>query len=1059
MTKRIIAAVAALLFALTAMPLALAKAVIPTRYSTPSGYDDHDYQKLVAFLEQEDEDGVKNGSKTSSYYAPESPGTWGGVTWTTVGGVKHIGEYDRSSRKLVGSLDLSGCTAMTSLFCYDCNLASVDVSGCTALMYLAVNENPLTSLDVSGCTALAELRCHASALTSLDLSGLTALYYVSGGECELASIDVSGCTALSELFIRNNELTELDLSGLTALTRLDCAMNPLRELVLSDCAGLIEIDCEGDPLTSLDLTANPNLKLDRLTAGPNGTVSCRDNHAYGSSETVLFAQPDESCVFLGWYSASDEFLSSNKQYDVSDNENTEYVAKFKIVVGDDDHDGYYDNDYNKLYSFLELEDENGVKNGTKLNVYYPTQGMAAFEDSMLIQWFTVDELKYLGRIYSGSNTLVGRLDVSNCPHLLDIDCSNTCIASLDVSGCTALESLRCDNNSDLTSVFAFGCTALESLSCSTGGLTELDVSGCTALESLYCDHTVLTSLDVSGLTALTDLYCNNSALTELTVSGCTALTTVWASDSALESLDASGLTALEYLNCDDCALTELSVSGCTALNELWCYDNELTELDVSGLTSLTGLYCNDNVLTELTVSGCTALQTLQSGSNLMTSLDVSDCASLKTLNCRETCITSLDVSGKTALNELYCDNCLLTSLDLTGCTAITPLWCRNNALTELDVSDCGILSDLDCIGNALNELDLTGNSRLWLGSLSAGEGGVVGCHDQRVYYVGSILYENVDLWAAPDPGYVFEGWYNGDGELVSEEAEFRVASSSSSDVFRAEFKASLGVPSITLSSVDSTGKVKVSWGEVEGAVKYEVWRSAEKTGTYVKAKTTTALSYTNTAADAGDKYWYKVRAIAADGTAGEFCLPRYRYTHLAQPVVTGTHAASSGNNKIVWEEVEGAKEYKVYRSTEKNGEYSLMKTTTNLSYTNSTNTAPGETYYYYVVAVHDKSAANSAASATKTLTVDLARPVVSVSLTSKGKPKLTWDAVSGAKEYKVYRSTSSGTGYSLVFTTTKLSYSNTGAAAGTTYYYKVMAIHEKSAANSAYSQVVSITTK
>ena len=30
-------------------------------YPTPEGYNDNDYQKLVTFLELENEDGVKNG--------------------------------------------------------------------------------------------------------------------------------------------------------------------------------------------------------------------------------------------------------------------------------------------------------------------------------------------------------------------------------------------------------------------------------------------------------------------------------------------------------------------------------------------------------------------------------------------------------------------------------------------------------------------------------------------------------------------------------------------------------------------------------------------------------------------------------------------------------------------------------------------------------------------------------------------------------------------------------------------------------------------------------------
>ena len=47
-----------------------------------------------------------------------------------------------------------------------------------------------------------------------------------------------------------------------------------------------------------------------------------------------------------------------------------------------------------------------------------------------------------------------------------------------------------------------------------------------------------------------------------------------------------------------------------------------------------------------------------------------------------------------------------------------------------------------------------------------------------------------------------------------------------------------------------------------------------------------------------------------------------------------------------------------------------------------------------------------------------------------------------------------------MYTTTGLSYTNTSAVAGTTYYYKVKAVSKvKSTANSAFSSVVSIKAR
>ena len=68
--------------------------------------------------------------------------------------------------------------------------------------------------------------------------------------------------------------------------------------------------------------------------------------------------------------------------------------------------------------------------------------------------------------------------------------------------------------------------------------------------------------------------------------------------------------------------------------------------------------------------------------------------------------------------------------------------------------------------------------------------------------------------------------------------------------------------------LNSSKKAVVSWKSVSGAVKYEVWRSTSKNGTYTKLTTTTKLSYVNSA-KAGT-YYYKVRAVGAGAVNSSF---------------------------------------------------------------------------------------------------------------------------------------------------------------------------------------------
>ena len=209
---------------------------------------------------------------------------------------------------------------------------------------------------------------------------------------------------------------------------------------------------------------------------------------------------------------------------------------------------------------------------------------------------------------------------------------------------------------------------------------------------------------------------------------------------------------------------------------------------------------------------------------------------------------------------------------------------------------------------------------------------------------------------------------------------------------------------------------------------------------------------------AGNTYYYKVRAICdVQAAAAPFSDVKGRTCDLARPEVTLTNKAATGKIQISWKAVEGATKYEVYRATSPNGIYTLLKTTTSTSLTNTTVTA-GKTYYYKVKAIASRSAANSADSEIASRTCDLPQPTVSIALSS-GKPKVCWKKVTGATKYDVYRATSKSGTYSKVKTTTSLNWSDTTAKSGTTYYYKVVAVCSKTAGNSACSGVVSVKSK
>ena len=223
---------------------------------------------------------------------------------------------------------------------------------------------------------------------------------------------------------------------------------------------------------------------------------------------------------------------------------------------------------------------------------------------------------------------------------------------------------------------------------------------------------------------------------------------------------------------------------------------------------------------------------------------------------------------------------------------------------------------------------------------------------------------------------------------------------------------------------------------------YSTYKEIAATGHHhnavVTAPTCTAKGYTTHTCACGDSYKdsytnalghsYKNGKCTRCGAAD----PNYKPAPKAPELKITTLA---GKPKIYWNAVDGAVKYWVYRSTDgKNFKY--YDRTNNTSYTNKS-TEIGTTYYYKVKAVNANNVASDY-SVSKGIRCKPAAPTVSIYRTN-GKPKLSWKAVSGAKKYWIYRSTD-GVNFKYWDCTTKTSYTNSGAASGTKYYYRVKAV-------------------
>ena len=263
--QRPIACILALLLTAAVMPHVAALTSSEPRWTVPEGYNAHDYAKCVEFLEQEDEDGVKNGQKLDENYSPNDPFSWG--------------SYMDGDNKI-------------SDFMFEAYDGEMHIA------LIKVNESDLVgTMDMAGCVVLRELYCMDNRLTG---------------------VDVTGCTQLTVLNFMRNDVSEVDVSTNLMLSDLGTAVNPIRSLDLSANAVLSNLFTGDDLITELDLTNNPNLPMDALHAEGNGYVGYMYLNLGIVDILALYANPAEGAEFVGWFDPNGELVSTEEAYQVPD---------------------------------------------------------------------------------------------------------------------------------------------------------------------------------------------------------------------------------------------------------------------------------------------------------------------------------------------------------------------------------------------------------------------------------------------------------------------------------------------------------------------------------------------------------------------------------------------------------------------------------------------------------------------------------------------------------------------------------------------------------------------
>ena len=243
------------------------------------------------------------------------------------------------------------------------------------------------------------------------------------------------------------------------------------------------------------------------------------------------------------------------------------------------------------------------------------------------------------------------------------------------------------------------------------------------------------------------------------------------------------------------------------------------------------------------------------------------------------------------------------------------------------------------------------------------------------------------------------------------------------------------------------GGLKVSWSAVQGAAMYRVYYRVE--GGWKGVANTTASSYTHRGLSNNSTFCYTVRALNASGA----CVSGYDAagitgTYHSTPIL-GKVTGAYGGQKVSWSPVEGAQNYRVYI---KNGSgWKGVGNTTGTSFLN-TDVQTGTAYTYTVRCIAADGVTVQSYYDKKGVSGDYyAAPHVARITPEDGGLRVSWEAVEGAAQYRLYYLTENG--WKGLGTTAALSLSHQGLEDGATYTYTLRTADAKGSLLSSYDPI------
>ena len=631
-----------------------------------------------------------------------------------------------------------------------------------------------------------------------------------------------------------------------------------------------------------------------------------------------------------------------------------------------------------------------------------------------IETLSLENLPMLSVIDGNDSALSSIVGLNKCSHLDTLYLANTKLTSISLKGLSSLRSLCLSQSSKFTTIYdGNGAPNLAYLYVEKTAISSISVysSVYPSLLTLWCGSNTLTSVRLgseSGNITLQDIRIQESPnlTTNISFGRCRDLRSVYLQDLGISKVEFSGASSDSLYITPQ--LQSVTIDNCPNLTEFRCNYTKLESLSITSCKNIQAIRCYNNAISNLTLSSVPSLRELNLKTNRLTSFNANAYSNLEELGISWNPIPSLDVSKLTKLRDLNfgTTNIAFKSVKLPNTTTLEMLAAYGIQSASLDISKYTNLVRLELNQCKITSIDLSKQTKL-----------------QRFFIDGCSQLKSLDL-SKNTKLYEVDCGYNSN-------------------------LSSLIVKSDNLHNLTTAG-TKISVVDIASCPQLVALVNA-----HPPIKTTDSIGNPiYVSVDSANLFNYLDYPVTA----------KLVKTKPSPSKPTGVKAVSETSTrvKVSWNAVSGANGYEVSRAESANGPFVVLGSVSETSRA-CPGLVSGKMYFFRVRSYITQNGLKyfSAYSTVVSAVPQLPAPSsLKVSTKATTSITLSWNAVSGASGYEVYRATSSNGTYSKLGEVTTTSRKCPGLSSGKKYFFKVRAFVTINGTKyfGAYSSVVSDVT-